>query len=137
MLFANADKDELLNFAKFSFGVAASEPAFLAFRHFRAFDDRLGLELSPKGGFTFCTLSLPDQKRMFVGVAQCSKKDMFNKKIGREIAFGRLTTFSPNHFFEVTEVNDSEPVSAVLKEYFSAFGECGVDLEGFEVYRPE
>ncbi|HEC72404.1 MAG: hypothetical protein ACTSW7_01495 [Candidatus Thorarchaeota archaeon] len=47
-----------------------------------------------KGGKTFCALQLFEKERDALeldleAVAECSKKDMYNRAIGREIAFGR------------------------------------------------
>lgn len=45
-------------------------------------------EISTHGGRTHCKLTLPDGTEIF-GVAECSGRDQYNKKIGRDIALGR------------------------------------------------
>lgn len=45
-------------------------------------------EISPFGGRTVCMITLADGKEIH-GVAECSRKDGYNKKIGRDIALGR------------------------------------------------
>lgn len=45
-------------------------------------------DISPRGGMTFCTVILPDGTEVH-GTAECSHKDNFSKKIGRDISLGR------------------------------------------------
>lgn len=47
-----------------------------------------GLAPSPRGGVTSCKITLPDGRET-IGVAECSEKDNYSKKIGRDIALGR------------------------------------------------
>lgn len=47
-----------------------------------------GLTPSPRGGLTQCRVTLPDGTEI-VGTAECSDRDNFSKKIGRDIALGR------------------------------------------------
>jgi hypothetical protein len=44
-------------------------------------------KVDPRGGFT--TVELVDRDKKVYGVAYCSEKDNYNKKIGRMIATGR------------------------------------------------
>lgn len=46
------------------------------------------LQPLPTGGFTLARVNLPDGEQI-VGVAECSQRDNFCKKIGRDIALGR------------------------------------------------
>jgi hypothetical protein len=67
--------------------------------------------LLPKGGITFAMEEIePDLFNQITeehvleaqfGFARCSDKDLYNKKIGREIAKGRMV----NTEFEVTSIN--------------------------------
>jgi hypothetical protein len=53
-----------------------------------------GLTPSPRGGLTQCRVTLSDGTEA-VGTAECSVRDNFSKKIGRDIALGRaLKTLS-------------------------------------------
>lgn len=45
-------------------------------------------EISPFGGRTTCKITLADGVEAW-GVAECSNRDNYNKKIGRDIALGR------------------------------------------------
>lgn len=46
------------------------------------------LPVLPRGGQTVCRVILPDGSEI-EGVAHCSKKDNYSKKLGRDIALGR------------------------------------------------
>ena len=55
-------------------------------------------QLSSKGGYTRIDITTPDKETTVVGIAKCSLKDSFNRKLGNEIALGRaLTEFEENH----------------------------------------
>lgn len=59
------------------------------YMHYRMFgDDDV---VAPKGGATLAIRKENDQA--VVGVAICSTHDVFNRKIGRDIALGRLNTY--------------------------------------------
>ena len=45
--------------------------------------------LSPKGGTTLIEVTTPDGKKSVTGKAECSSKDMWNRKVGNKIALGR------------------------------------------------
>lgn len=45
--------------------------------------------VSSKGGSTKIEITTPDAETTVVGVAKCSDKDSFNRKLGNEIALGR------------------------------------------------
>lgn len=44
--------------------------------------------IHPRGGTTYCTVILPDEREV-KGRAECSAKDNYSKKIGRYISLGR------------------------------------------------
>ena len=79
-------------------------------------DRTITIDLNPKGGTTLClevpTIEefdalQPSLKEAVVfkfGAAECSAKDHYNKKIGREIAKGRLK----DTYFFVTSKSSSE-----------------------------
>jgi hypothetical protein len=46
-------------------------------------------EISNFGGLTKIELTTPDMEVTVVGEAVCSNKDMFNRRIGNEVALGR------------------------------------------------
>lgn len=85
--------------AQIAFSVLAnrgSEPSndiFVTFRHYRLGD--FGFEgwaegYHPKGGATFCIVADPVSEVLHVAVAECSDKDLYNRQVGRAIAFGRF-----------------------------------------------
>lgn len=45
-------------------------------------------DVLPHGGRTTCKLTFPDGTEIW-GVAECSGRDQYNKKIGRDISLGR------------------------------------------------
>lgn len=56
-----------------------------------------GYEPLPHGGHTSCTLTFPDGTEV-VGVAECSRRDPYNKKIGRDIAVGRALKLAKHKY---------------------------------------
>jgi hypothetical protein len=48
-----------------------------------------GLVVQPQGGITVTIIYGPDFRVLARGDAQCSRRDNYNKKIGRNISFGR------------------------------------------------
>jgi hypothetical protein len=110
MLTNKASKQELLTAATDWLGVEDSE-AFLTFRHFRKQD---GWQLAPRGGATFCAVALPTKGTMVFAYALCSDKDVFNKALGREISYGRLTADS--HTFEIP-FNANVPISRQIEDF--------------------
>ena len=50
---------------------------------------KLGSFIEAKGGLTVVVVYPPGRAYSTMGVAECSKKDNFCKKIGRDIALGR------------------------------------------------
>jgi hypothetical protein len=86
------------------------------------------------GVMTVCVVPVPlsSGHRIFVrGVAFCSPKDQFCKKLGRTIALGRAIKATERE--ADTEVIPSHGPAAVLRkvgrDYFSEFG---IDLTSFE-----
>lgn len=92
---------------------------FLTFRHYRVpafvIDEAsegfrvLQLGYEANGGVTLCVVAEPDSEVLHVTVAECSDRDLFNKNIAREIAFGRFyrvgdfTTIQWNRDFTIAE----------------------------------
>jgi hypothetical protein len=63
-------------------------------------DIKIGFRTVPvnKGGDTRIEITTPDMQTTVVGIAKCSLKDSYNRKLGNEIALGRaLTEFQENH----------------------------------------
>ena len=56
--------------------------------HFRKYD-RMG-QIRPKGGLSLAILVRGNEAH--VAIAQCGRKDLFNRKLGRTIAEGRLNS---------------------------------------------
>lgn len=73
---------------------------FLTYRHYRvpAFvidNEGEGFRVvqtgyEANGGVTFCVVAEPDSEFLYVSVAECSIKDLFNKNLGREVSLGRF-----------------------------------------------
>ncbi len=68
------------------------------FMHYRKFN-RLG-QVMGKGGLTLAIQCEGNQ--ISVGMAHCSTKDNFNKKLGRTVAEGRLRNRTPGFFHTMT-----------------------------------
>ncbi len=64
-----------------------------------------GYQPLPHGGRTFCTLIFPGGTEVG-GVADCSIRDPYNKKIGRDIALGRALK---NAHLKHPELFDEQP----------------------------
>lgn len=126
-MLTKASKQELLTAALDWLGFADNE-AFLTFRHFRSFD---GWKVAPKGGVTFCAIALPNKGKLIFSYAQCSDKDMFNKNLGREISYGRLTADS--HTFSTT-FEPNVPISRQIEDFIWS-ADTKVNLEGKSIYR--
>jgi len=62
----------------------------LEFMHYRYFNTEL--EKSSRGGATIAILPA-DNNKVLVSVARCNTTDVFNKKVGRSIASGRLIAY--------------------------------------------
>lgn len=56
--------------------------------HHRRNDDRVLGAVHPKGGETVIQITTPDGVDL-EGRAKCSKKDLYNKKLGVKVAIGR------------------------------------------------
>lgn len=70
---------------------SADEDMFVTYRHYRDLDPSFfNEEIAPTGGVTFCVVAEPDSEKLHVSFAECSSKDLYSKKIGRLISFGRL-----------------------------------------------
>ena len=55
--------------------------------HLRSWKEN-GYQPSPRGGRTGCTVILPNGDKV-IGEAECSHRDNYSKKLGRDIALGR------------------------------------------------
>ena len=49
-------------------------------------------EVLPHGGITFAYEYYPHENKLAFAYAKCSKKDLFNRQIGRDLAQDRLET---------------------------------------------
>ena len=56
--------------------------------HHRVFDNRVLGCFYPKGGETVIQITTPDGQEL-EGRAKCSRKDLYNKKLGVKVAIGR------------------------------------------------
>lgn len=56
--------------------------------HHRRDDNRVLGGVHPKGGMTVVQITTPDGREL-EGRAECSKKDLYNKKLGVRMAIGR------------------------------------------------
>lgn len=68
----------------------------IQFMHYRAFNENMGWgdsdEISSRGGATVAILPA-DNNKVLVSIARCNPGDVFNKKVGRTIAAGRLQAY--------------------------------------------
>ena len=80
-------------------------------------------ELHPCGGTTLAYDYDPDSKMISYQFAQCSRKDNYNKKVGRTIASGRLDK-APHVFYFKPEgdspVSNSLVCAAVINEFLGS-----------------
>lgn len=58
------------------------------FLHVRAYHNGM---LQPKGGFTVAYTQGEYPDELYVSIAQCSAKDPYTKRIGRDIVLGRMS----------------------------------------------
>lgn len=66
----------------------------------------------PRGGTTIAYKKDVFADLVKVGVAKCSEKDHYNKKIGRQVAMGRL-----EHQWMTVEINQKDPlVSQIISQ---------------------
>lgn len=56
--------------------------------HFRVHDDRVLGDVHPKGGETVIQITTPDGMNL-EGRARCSEKELYNKRVGVQVALGR------------------------------------------------
>ena len=62
-------------------------------------------EISTHGGRTTCKITFPDGTEAW-GAAECSIRDPYNKKIGRDIALGRALKNAQLKYPELFAAND-------------------------------
>ena len=90
------------------------------FMHYRR-RNRAG-DVLPQGGATLAIRPVGED-RIVVGMALCSQRDVFNKKLGRTIAEGRLSTaeagFSNAHVFTIAMDELDRPIKEVVNEAFA------------------
>ncbi len=67
------------------------------FMHYRKYD-RNG-QMTSKGGMTLAVQL--DGNQLTIALAECGRKDAYNRKLGRTIAEGRLQSRSASHLFRV------------------------------------
>lgn len=61
------------------------------------------------------------------GIAICSSKDQFNKKLGRRIAYGRMLTCNPDTIDQISSVVDRWLIN-LCRSRFYGFAICtGID----------
>jgi len=65
--------------------------------HYRKFDRRG--QIMPKGGLTLAINQ--DGNYLTIAMAQCGRKDNFDRKMGRTIAEGRLKARSNGHLYQL------------------------------------
>lgn len=70
-------------------------------------------KLDPRGGFTVAfERNSVDASLLHFAMAKCSKKDVYNKKRGRQVATGRLE--KRKHMMTVTIPEGKRPVEALV-----------------------
>lgn len=80
------------NLRKAGFKVRVSHSRYHVYTgdlHYRKFFETNPYLISPKGGTTTVEITSKDNKN-YIGKSKCSKKDSFNRKLGLNIALGRL-----------------------------------------------
>lgn len=108
----------------------ADADTFLTFRHYRypilvpvvLDDSTIALEqrgFEANGGVTFCVVAEPDSEVLYVSVAECSSKDLFNKNLGREVSFGRFMRVG--QYVSIKWDRDAT-IAENLEEVWSVFG---------------
>lgn len=63
-------------------------------------------EISPYGGRTTCGITFADGSVVY-GVAECSRRDNYCKKIGRDIALGRALKTAESKFPELFKAKET------------------------------
>lgn len=104
------------------------------FMHYRKFDNDLynGVSVSSRGGATIAILP-GDNGLAMIAVARCNPTDVFNKKVGRAIAGGRLQAFVNGRASLEGHVQTIEIVDMLkLKESVDDF--VREDMEAHDLY---
>lgn len=68
---------------------AVSPGSFVTFRHFR-FLDTTNLGLAARGGICVCVLADPVSSKLFLSYAECSTKENYSRKAGRDVSILRM-----------------------------------------------
>lgn len=94
--------------------------------HLRQVKSTTGLQA--RGGLTVAFREIPlanGNKSVSIATARCSRNDVFNKKIGRAVAEGRLNTIrNGSQLITITLPEDVDTVPELAK----AFGKKGLQL---------
>lgn len=87
------------------------------FMHFRQLDGYNRVS-DPRGGATlaFCMVGNSAVK---IATAYCNSKEVFNRKLGRAIALGRLETDRPGSLVTQIEIDASRSVREQVARFFS------------------
>lgn len=81
--------------------------------HIRLHDKYDG-RIDPRGGYTVAFERSRDNSNILrFAIAKCSKRDVFNKKMGRTVAAGRL--LSNRHTYATPILTDERPVEALVR----------------------
>lgn len=86
----------------------------------------------PKGGATLAIRPLQGDQ-IAVSMALCSERDLFNKKLGRSIATGRLnagvaSTAPSGNIWTIAAVDPAKPIKEVVNEAFAVtMGKLGLE----------
>lgn len=86
------------------------------FMHYRSYDDTQALK--PCGGVTVAIRPRQDGS-IVLAMAKCNDKDVFNKKMGRSIASGRLLAYESGrdmtqNVMELCDVNNTIPIKETV-----------------------
>lgn len=90
------------------------------YMHIRACDDELNI--LPAGGLTIAYTLSEELQGIFFNIARCHPKDLFSRKLGRELASHRLKTEGP---FEILPFQ--HPIASTIRCYIAS--EFGMVIE--------
>lgn len=87
--------------------------------HYRAV---YGVDIMPHGGATLAIRRL-DEDRLVIAKALCSRDDVFNRKLGRTIAEGRLNSYFKDvrgtkhiQIVDLKNVDQTRPIKDIVDE---------------------
>lgn len=97
------------------------------FMHYRAWQDD---GISPLGGATVAIQPIPNSERVLISAAYCSFDENFNKKIGRDVAAGRIKSHidgrKSKHVVEIDIETDADLKAAVHQTVYSTMSALGL-----------